>query len=77
MPDGVGPYEIHLNAMSPADVLAAFTQSFHIGHHYIGFFLLFKLLVLFFFVLVLSLFVNFALFKAHVGYLQLLRALLR
>ena len=35
LPDGIGPFKIHFNAMSSADVLAGFTQSLHIGHHYV------------------------------------------
>ena len=34
LPDGIGHFEMHFNAMSSADVFAAFTQSLPIGHHY-------------------------------------------
>ena len=37
VPDGIGPFEMHFNAMSSADVFAAFTQSLHIEHHYVRF----------------------------------------
>ena len=38
--DCIASFGIHFYAILPADVLAALTQSFHIGHHYIGFILL-------------------------------------
>ena len=35
LPDGIGPFKMHFNVMSSADVFAGFTQSLHIGHHYV------------------------------------------
>ena len=34
--DGTASSEMHLNTMFSADVLAAFTHSFNIGHYYVG-----------------------------------------
>ena len=73
LPDGIGPFEVHFNVMSSADVLAGFTQSLHIGHHYVWLVVIGGTVCLFF--LFWFLFIC-SLFKAHAGYLQLLRALL-
>ena len=34
--DGAASFEMHFKTMFPADVLAAFTHSFNIGHHHVG-----------------------------------------
>ena len=39
--DCIASFEIHLYAMLAADNFAALTQSFHTGHHNVGFFLIF------------------------------------
>ena len=34
--EGAAFFEMHFNTMFPANVLAAFTHSFNIGHHHVG-----------------------------------------
>ena len=34
--DGTASFEVHFNAMFPADVLAALAHCLNIGHHYVG-----------------------------------------
>ena len=48
LPDHIGSFEKHFYAMFSADVLASFTQSFHIGHHYVRFILDIWLLIVVF-----------------------------
>ena len=77
VPDGIASSEIHFYPMFPADVLAAFAHALYVSDHYVGLLLLVLLFLLipclFFFLFCLML----TLFKAHAGYLHLLKALLR
>ena len=72
---------MHFNTMFPADVLAAFTHPFNIGHHHVGLIVVEAHVVLGFArVLARSVSIhmlNLSLFKAHTGYLYLSSVVLR